>query len=78
MTLFLRQPLPSGDGPSMSNDEPYWYSIGGLPTNQEVEVWKAGPNHNWKVRWTIDGNVGEWEGDYESPEEALADIESKL
>lgn len=57
--------------------KPVAYAIHGLPINQEARI-EQHPHENWKVCRTINGQPMEPEGDFETPEDALHNLASKL
>ncbi len=58
--------------------EPIRYAVSGLPPDQQVVIQKLPHHENWKVQRMINGQATEWEGAYETAEEAQTDLEGKL
>jgi hypothetical protein len=51
-----------------------WFKVEGLPDREEAKIARSG--NGWKLLRLKDG-VGDWEGDYDSPEDALAALQSE-
>ena len=76
--LTLRVTATVGEGRAMSNDTPFQYEVDGLPSGQEAQIWKPGDSENWTMRPTVNGNMGDWEGAYQTAQDALDDLRAKL
>ena len=57
-------------------DQPLGYDVAGLPPNLAIEI--AEMNGRWQLLVVRDGDVGEWQGDFDSADAALAAIERAL
>jgi hypothetical protein len=57
-------------------DQPMAYEVAGLPPNLSVEV--AEMDGRWQLLVVRDGEAGNWQGDFESPDMALAAIARAL
>jgi hypothetical protein len=58
------------------SDTPVAYDVGGLPSNLAVEI--AEIDGRWQLVVRRDGITGDWQGDFESPDAALAAIAAEL
>ena len=52
------------------------YEVAGLPPDLSVEI--AEMHGRWQVLVVRDGQAGDWQGDFENPDEALAAIARAL
>ncbi len=76
MTLTLHPTLWAHDGPVLKHDTPTQYRVFGLPHGRNA-VLIGLMNHRWRIlHVTADGSSG-WEGDYDSPQAALAAIQAE-
>ena len=60
----------------MSSDDVLAYEVTGLPANLAIDV--AEMDGRWQLLVVRDGVQGDWQGDFESPDDALAAIEREL
>ena len=79
ITLTLRETMWFHDGPVLTRDNPIQYEVVGLPPGHERIL--IGQNLDVRpIRWQIlrfDG-VFAWRGGYETPEAALAELQSEF
>jgi hypothetical protein len=68
--LDLRSNMRSSEGPESLNWTDIGFLVTGLPAGLDVRI---GPKQGggWSVLRIVDDEIGEWEGDYESPLAAL-------
>ena len=77
MTLALIEPKRAGKGPELSNfDEVYSYEVTGLPHGEEA--WISLFKQLWQILRVRNGLQGEWTGEYESAEAALAALQAEF
>ena len=66
----------SGEGGERTTDSPFAYDVAGLPDSLSIEI--AEMNGRWRLLVVRDGIHGDWQGDFDSAEQALAAIEQEL
>jgi hypothetical protein len=59
-----------------SSDRPVAYDVSGLPPELAVEI--AEIDQRWQLMVVRDGFAGEWEGDFDSADEALAALQREI
>ena len=77
--LTLRAVAWSRTGQSMDTSprEVIQYRVGGMPPGERATIWH--PSHKgWCFKRTINEEEGEWAGNYDTAEEALAGLETEL
>ena len=58
---------------------PVQYEVVGMPPGQEARIGRFTPHPDrWRILRIIDGKQGEWEGSYDTAEQALATLEKIL
>jgi hypothetical protein len=57
--------------------KPIRYRVTGMPVGEEGTISQP-PHSQWQFRRTKDGVVGEWTGDFDTAEEALAALQSEV
>jgi hypothetical protein len=67
-TLLLRRMT----GVPIESHPVYLYEIVGLPEGEHAWISDAEKNGNWQISHSKNSGLGEWTGNYKSPEEALA------
>jgi hypothetical protein len=71
MELGLRPVMWSFKGVVPSHDNPFKFEVTGLPR----QAWVCEFSRRWRTVEDVNGKQGQWDGDYESPEAALAAVE---
>jgi hypothetical protein len=67
--------MHSFEGPNLNNNrEPIAFRVDGLPVGQEA--WIAWMKGNWRILHATRRGQGDWVGEYGSPNEALATLET--
>ena len=61
---------------SSSGDAPAAYDVEGLPSDMAVEI--AEMHHRWQVLVIRDGIAGDWQGDFDSADAALAALDAEV
>ena len=74
--LSLVPKASTGSRGRMSSDDVLAYEVTGLPANLAIDV--AEMDGRWQLLVVRDGVHGDWQGDFESPDDALAAIEREL
>jgi hypothetical protein len=72
---FNLELLPVGRS-GKSLDTVYLYEVSGLPLGEQA--WIAEMNGIWQISHTKNTVLGDWTGDYKSPEVALAVLKRKF
>jgi hypothetical protein len=77
MALTLRPTMWTTDGPVLSRENPIQFEVLGLPPGQSALIGQM------PIRWQVlhyktAGAAAEWQGDYDSKEDALAALEAAL
>jgi hypothetical protein len=80
-TLTLHEDAFLRDGPVAAGGEVVGYKVGGMPDGKSARIANFGAP-GWKewrlLRINADDTQGEWTGNYESAEAALAEIRRDL
>ena|ERR1700730_13162389 len=78
LMLKLHEVARSGIGSDLSRwDHIYKYEVQGMPLGEEAFI--AEIDHRWQLLRVSQGKkVGDWTGDYDSPEAALQGLEKSL
>lgn len=74
--LSLVPKASTGSRGRMSSDDVLAYEVTGLPANLAIDI--AEMDGRWQLLVVRDGVHGDWQGDFESPDDALAAIEREL
>jgi hypothetical protein len=81
LTLRLTAHSESGLDPNKW-DHASRYEVCGLPLGERAKIGEMEGHHldghHWQILLTKDGVPGNWEGDYESREDALAVVEKEF
>ena len=59
-----------------TGDQPMAYEVAGLPPDLAVEI--AEVDGRWQLLVVRDGQAGDWQGDFDSPDDVLAAIAREL
>ena len=59
-----------------AGDQPMAYEVAGLPPDLAVEI--AELDGRWQLLVVRDGQAGDWQGDFDSPDDVLAAIGREL
>ena len=59
-----------------AGDQPMAYEVAGLPPDLAVEI--AELDGRWQLLVVRDGEAGDWQGDFDSPDDVLAAIVREL
>jgi hypothetical protein len=76
--LSLRPSIHSRPGPDFADPKKrvIQHQVQGLPPGRKALIGQS--NHKWKILRTKDGVSGDWEGEYDTAEEALAALRQEL
>ena len=69
MTLGLRPVMWSFKGAAINHDNPFNFQVVGLPPGREG--WVCGLARGWKWLRCVDGEHGQWVGNYATRDEAI-------
>ena len=69
LTLIPRRPR---DYELQTGDAALTYDVAGLPPELAIQIAETGGR--WQLLVTRDGDAGDWQGDFESADDALAAI----
>ena len=75
-SLTLVQKAPSSGRGLQAGDLPASYDVAGLPPDLAIEI--AEFDGRWQLLVVRDGDAGDWQGDFESADDALAAIAREL
>ena len=59
-----------------AGDQPMAYTVAGLPADLAVEI--AEQEGRWQLMVVRDGQAGDWQGDFDSPDDVLSAIAREL
>ena len=54
------------------------YQVDGLPRGERALVGERAGSHRWEILRNKDGEKGDWTGDYNSAEDALAALQKEF
>ena len=78
MRLTLGPPITQSDEPTTVHDVILAYAVLGLPPNESAQIHDFGGDQGWRIRRVKDGVAGDWQGSYESAEDALAALQAQV
>src|SRR3989304_4918262 len=75
--LTKREVASFRSGPVYGTGRAFKYKVGGMPPGEEATITES-PNQGWRILRTKNGVQGDWTGEYESADEALAALQKEF